>query len=166
MYITLAGNYSRYLDAANSVPCDLMAKGAPVPTVRLTPTKHPPPLQRADLLRALDNYTAALTAITKAQDRADFDNAAAKVSAAVGALAQSAPGPYGAAAAPVAKASTNAVLWLVGQDLDYRRLHELQNATRIACEPMHVLANALGVVLAEQPEAPLRGVFGAMVQSI
>src|SRR5260370_23857539 len=124
MYITLAGNYSRYLDAGNSVPSDLMAKGAPVPTVRPTPTKQPPPLQRADLLRALDNYTAALAAITKAQDRADFDNAAAKVSSAVGALAHSAPGPYGAAAAPVAKASTNAVLWLVGQDLDYRRLQE------------------------------------------
>jgi hypothetical protein len=134
------------LDAANSAPCDLMVKGAPVPTVHVAakpepiapaanvcetitdlpsaPTtdsdKHPPPLQRADLLKALDNYTAALAAITKAQDRADFDNAAAQVSAAVGALAQSAPGPYGAAAGPVAKASSSAVLWLVGQDLDYR----------------------------------------------
>jgi hypothetical protein len=105
----------------------------------------------------LDNYTAALAAITKAQDRADFDNAAAKVSAAVGALAQSAPGPYGAAAAPIAKASTNAVLWLIGQDLDYRRLHELQNATGVACEPMHVLADALGVVLEEQRDALLWG---------
>jgi hypothetical protein len=188
------------LDAANSVPCDLIAKGAPLPTVHtaakpepIAPTanvcetitdlpaaptpsaptpsepttgsdKHPPPLQRADLLRALDNYTAALAAITKAQDRADFDNAAAKVSAAVGALAQSAPGPYGAAAAPVAKASTNAVLWLVGQDLDYRRLHELQNATGVACEPMHVLADALGVVLEEQRDARLRGLFVLLVR--
>jgi hypothetical protein len=138
------------LDAAGSLPCDLMAKGAPVPTVHIVPKPEPiaptasvcetmtdlptapttnsekyaSPLQRADLLRALDNYTAALAAITKAQDRADFDNAAAEVSAAVGALAQSAPGPYGTAAAPVAKASTNAALWLVGQDLDYRRLPE------------------------------------------
>jgi hypothetical protein len=178
------------LDAAGSLPCDLMAKGAPVPTVHIVPEpepiaptasvcetitdlptapttdseKHASPLQRADLLRALDNYTAALAAITKAQDRADFDNAAAEVSAAVGALAQSAPGPYGAAAAPVAKASTNAALWLVGQDLDYRRLHELQNATRIACEPMHILADALGVVLEEQRDARLSGLFVLLVR--
>jgi hypothetical protein len=112
----------------------------------------------------LDNYTAALAAITKAQDRTDFDNAAAEVSAAVGALAQSATGPYGAAAAPVARASTNAVLWLVGQDLDYRRLHELQNATGVACEPMHVLADALGVVLEEQRDARLRGLFVLLVR--
>ena len=177
-------------DATYSIPCDLMAQGTPAPAVHVaakpepiapsanlcetitdlpaastTDTdKHPAPLRRADLLRALDNYTGALAAITKAQDRADFDNAAADVSAAAGALAQSAPGPYGAAAAPVAKASTNAVLWLVGQDLDYRRLHELQNATRIACEPMHVLADALGVVLEEQRDARLRGLFVLLVR--
>ena len=177
-------------DATNSVPCDLMAKGAPLPTVHIAarpkpiappanvcetttdlpsaPTtdssKPPPALQRADLLKALDNYSAALAAVTNAQDRADFDNAAAKVSAAVGALAQSAPGPYGAAAAPVTKASTNAALWLVGQDLDYRRLHELQNATRIACEPIQVLADALGVVLEEQRDARLRGLYVLLVR--
>ncbi len=177
-------------DAANSVPCDLTAEGTPAPAVHIAgkpepiapsgnvcetisdlpsaPTtvsdKHPPPLQRADLLRALDHYTAALAAITKAQDRADFDNAAAEVSAAVGALLQSVPSPYGAAAAPVAKASTNAALWLVGQDLDYRRLHELQNATRVACQPMHLLADALGVVLEEQRDARLRGLFVLLVR--
>jgi hypothetical protein len=175
------------LDAANSASCDLMVKGAPVPAVHVAakphqsppiapaanvcetitdlpsaPTtasdKHPPPLQRADLLKALDDYTAALAAIRKAQDRADLDNAAAQASAAVGALAQSAPIPYGAAAGPVAKASSSAVLWLVGQDLGYRRLHELQNATRIACEPMDVLADALEVVLEEQRDASIDAV--------
>jgi hypothetical protein len=35
----------------------------------------------AALLRALDNYTAGLAAVTKAQDRADFDTAAGKLSA-------------------------------------------------------------------------------------
>ena len=90
-------------DATNSIPGDLVAQGTPAPAVHVAakpeptapsanvcetitdlpsaPTtdtdKHPPPLQRADLLRALDNYTGALAAITKAQDRADFDNAAA-----------------------------------------------------------------------------------------
>jgi hypothetical protein len=109
-------------------------------------------------LKALDDYTAALAAIRKAQDRADLDNAAAQASAAVGALAQSAPIPYGAAAGPVAKASSSAVLWLVGQDLGYRRLHELQNATGIACEPMDVLADVLEVVLEEQRDASIDAV--------
>jgi len=119
-------------------------------------TEAPPPLQPAELLRKLDNYIAALAAVTKAQDRADFDNAAAKVSAAVGGLAQSAPPPY-SAAAPVAKATSNAALWLVGQDLDYRRLHELQTATQIACEPIHILAAALSVVLTGGRRIRLRG---------
>jgi hypothetical protein len=154
----------------SAVPCDLIEKGAAVNTVGTVvdppqpvppavdacetatdlsskPTaigtaKTAPPLQRADLPKAFDNYTAALAAVTKAQDRADFDAAAAKVSAAVGALA----GPY----ATAAKASSNAALWLVGQELDYRRLEELKIATGLACEPIHILAPALGVVLDEQ----------------
>lgn len=175
--------------ASNPARYDLMANGAPVPTAHiaakpepvsvsgevcetatdlpsaeLTPPDKPlPPLQRADLLKALDNYTSALAVITRAQDRADFDNAAAKVSAAVGTLAQSVPA-YGAAAGPVARASSSAILWLVGQDLDYRRLHELQNATQRACEPIHVLADALGVALEEQRDARLRGLFVLLVR--
>lgn len=169
-------------DASNPIRCDLMVKGAPPPPVdevsrpdSITPgpgvcqvaadiPTPPPPdgatpaahLKRADLLKALDNYTAALGAITKAQDRADFDNAAAKASDAVSVLA----GPYSS----VAKPSSNAVLWLVGQDLDYRRLHELQNATHQACEPIHVLADALGVALEEQRDARLRGLFVLLVR--
>ena len=169
-------------DTTNPVPCDLMAEGAALPLVngvsRADPTAPGPDvcqaatdlptlptpdggkraahLERADLLKALDNYTAALAAITNAQDRADFDNATAKASAAVGELA----GPY----ASVAKPSSSAVLWLVGQDLDYRRLHELQNATQQACEPIHVLTDALGVALEEQRDARLRGLFVLLVR--
>jgi hypothetical protein len=91
----------------------------------------------------------------------DFDNAAAKVSAAVGGLAQSAPPPY-SAAAPIAKASSNAALWLVGQDLHYRRLQELQIATRAACEPIHVLTAALGGMLEGQRKVRLRGLHGLL----
>lgn len=126
----------------------------------LTPTsgtiKALTPLQRGGLLKALDNYTAALAAITKAQDRADFDNAASKASAAVGGLVQSAAVASGvaAAAAPIAgslaKASSNAALWLVGQALDYQRLQQLRIATGAACQPIHVLAIALEFVLEEQ----------------
>jgi len=104
------------------------------------------PLEIADLLKALDNYTAALAAVTRAQDRTDFDTAAGKLSAAVGALARSG-GPYGAAAAPVAKASVNIALWLVGGALDYQRLEVLRNSTRAACQPIHIITGALGVAL-------------------
>jgi hypothetical protein len=104
------------------------------------------PLTTADLLKALDNYTAALAAVTKAQDRADFDTAAGKLSAAVGGLAQAA-GPYGAAAAPIAKASINVALWVVGEALDNQRLEELRIATHAACEPVHVVTAALGLLL-------------------
>jgi hypothetical protein len=152
---------SEPIAASQTVPpedvCETPADNVSAPTT--ASDKRAPPLQRADLLKALDSYTAALAAITKAQDRADFDNAAAKVSAAVGALAQSAPGPYGAAAGPVAKASSSAVLWLVGQDLDYRRLQQLRNATQTACKPIHELASAFGVALEEQRDARLSGLL-------
>jgi hypothetical protein len=114
------------------------------------------PLTTADLLKILNNYTAALAAVTKAQDRADFDTAAGKLSAAVGGLAQSA-GPYGAAAAPIAKASVNIALWFAGQALDYQRLEELRIATRAACEPIHVVTDALGLALDDQRRLRLSG---------
>ena len=139
--------------------CEPSSDSTPVP--KADAAKSLPPLQPAQLLKTLDDYIAALAAITKAQDRMEFDNAAAKVSAAVGGLAQSA-GPYGAAAAPVAKASSNAALWLVGQELDYRRLQELQIATRAACEPIHVLTAALGGMLEDQRKVRLRGLHGLL----
>jgi hypothetical protein len=124
-------------------------------TASSPPTKQKPPTT-AEYLKALDNYTAALAAITRAQDRADFDAAAAKLSAAVGGLAQTA-GPYGAAAAPIAKASINIALWLVGQGLDYQRLEELRIATRAACEPFHVVTHALALALDDQRGLRLSG---------
>ena len=120
---------------------------APVDATSSQAKKRPTtPLEIADLLKALDNYTAALAAVTKAQDRTDFDTAAGKLSAAVGALAQSG-GPYGAVAAPVAKASVNLALWLVGEALDYQRLEVLRNSTSAACQSIHVVTDALGLTL-------------------
>jgi len=145
---------------------DVCGSGAgAAPPVRTGAAEAPAPLQPAQLLGTLENYTAALAAVTKAQDRAEFDNAAARVSAAVGRLVQTAPPPY-STAAPVAKASTNIVLWLVGEDLDYRRLHELQNATQIACEPIHELAAALGVVLTAERRTRLRGLHHLLALKI
>jgi hypothetical protein len=187
-------------DAPNIVPCDLVVRSTAVPAVKpLDPPAKPPPiastdicepttgdtsfpttdtvknlppLQRAQLLRALDHYTAGLAAVTKAQDRADFDDAAAKVSAGVGSLAQTAAtaSGVGAAAAPavgaVAKASSNAILWLVGQDLDHRRLEQLQIATREACKPIHMLAFALAVILEEQRGNRLDGLLDLLSAKI
>jgi hypothetical protein len=123
---------------------------------------HLTPLQRAEVLDSLKSYAAALVAITKAQDRADFDAAAGKVSAAVGALVQSAADASGegAAAAPaagtVAKASTDILLWVVGQSLDWQRWRELRRATAAACEPVHSLAMAVQFMLEEQRDVELR----------
>ena len=82
--------------------------GAPLANSSASQNK-PNALTTADLLKTLDNYTAGLAAVTNAQDRANFDTAAGKLSAAVAGLIQSA-GPYGAAAAPIAKASVNIAL--------------------------------------------------------
>jgi hypothetical protein len=143
--------------------CEPVAGVAPSPKAEAVEAL--PPLQPAQLLKTLDNYIAALAAVTKAQDRAEFDNAAAKVSAAVGGLAQSAPPPL-LRGCPGSKASSNLALWLVGQDLDYRRLQELQSATRAACEPIHVLTKALGVVLEGQRRIRLRGLHGLLALKI
>lgn len=170
------------LDSTDPSPCELVAWPAPaakpVPAVPAKPA--PPdicpapaapspamvseraatlkPLQRANLLNAFDNYAAALAAVTKASDRAAFDTASAKLSAAVGSLTQSAAGLTGAGAAgTLAKATTDMALWLVGQSLDYQRLEELRRGTEATCEPVHVLAKALGVVLKDQRGIRLSG---------
>jgi hypothetical protein len=59
----------------------------PAPSPQAQSTRAVKNLTPAELITRLDNYAAALAAVTKAQDRADFDNAAAKVSAAVATLA-------------------------------------------------------------------------------
>jgi hypothetical protein len=170
------------VSATGSAVCDLMAKNglvlsptsvsadAPtepgqdiclVPIAGVgTPTadtiKALKPLQRADVIASLKTYAAALLAVTKAQDRADFDAASGKASAAVGGLVQSAAlasGTAAAAAAPLAglaKASADIALWLIGQELDHKRLEELRAATETACEPVHALAIALAFMLEEQ----------------
>ena len=127
--------------------CEMATTATPVNAVPSQTTKKPSTsAEIAGLLKALDNYTAALAAITNAQDRADFDTAASELSAAVAALAQSG-GPYGAAAAPIAKASVNIALWFVGEALDHQRLDALRNSTRAACQPIHVVTDALGLAL-------------------
>lgn len=110
------------------------------------------PLTRAGVVKAMATYTAQLAAITNAKDRADFDSAATKASAAVGGLAKSV-GTVTAAAAPVeplAKAASNAGLWLVGQALDHQRLRQLQYSVEAACQDVHILSEVLGEILEKQ----------------
>jgi hypothetical protein len=130
----------------------------PAPSPQAQSTRAVKNLTPAELITRLDNYAAALAAVTKAQDRADFDHADAKVSAAVATLA----GPYG----PPAKAGSSALLWLVGQDLDHRRLEELHNATEAACQPVHELAEALGGNLKNQRGDRLDGLHELMRSKI
>jgi hypothetical protein len=146
--------------ARNPKSAPQVCKPPPVPVSSPQAQSNPAvkELTPTQLIMRLDNYAAALAAVTKAQDRADFDNAAARVSAAVGAL----PGPYG----PPAKAGSSALLWLVGQDLDHRRLEELRNATEAACQPVHDLSDALGAILKNQRGDRLDGLHELMRSKI
>ncbi len=132
------------------------------------------PPDKQKLFTAIDNYSAALIALTKAEDRAAFDNAAGKLSAAVGSLAASAAalagGPAGAAASPgigtLASSSTNAIFWLVGQGLDYQRLKTLRISTQAANTAIHTLAaNAIGdPILSDQRHERLHGLEMLLTQ--
>jgi len=150
--------------------CEPAASHLPAPSTQTVGELTP--LQRTDLLSALDNYASALAAITQAADRADFNNASAKLSNAVAALAQTAAAASGVAAAgapaigSIAQVSSNTALWLVGQGLDYQRLKKLRAGTGAACEPIHVLAGALGVMLEEQQGNRLDGLYSLLLLRI
>ena len=47
--------------------------------------------------------------------------------------------------------------WLVGEGLDYQRLEELRIATQAACESIHIVTDALGLVLEDQRGIRLSG---------
>jgi hypothetical protein len=141
------------LSARRTDVCETSSATRPV-NAASSPTNHKPLTTAdllADLLKALDNYTAALAAVTKAQDRADFDIAAGKLSSAVGGLGQLAGAFMEPAPAPIiTKPSVNIALWLIGKALDYQRLEELRSATRSACQPVRVITDALGLFLEDQ----------------
>jgi hypothetical protein len=142
--------------------CEPTTGAAPEPKTDAGNKKEAAPLSDPlQVQKALSDYASALAAVTKAKDRADFDTAAAKLSDAVSKMA----GPYASAV----KASSNVVLWAVGQDLDYRRLQALQNATRLACKPVHTLADALGGFLTGQQHLRVRRLhtlLGARIQAV
>ena len=99
-------------------------------------------LKLEDVFKALDNYAAALAALTNAADRTAFDAAASKASASVASLA-SAAGPYGAEAGAVIKPAGSVLLWLVGQKLDYDRLQALRDTVKAADQSIQLLSAAL-----------------------
>jgi hypothetical protein len=98
-------------------------------------------LPRARLVAdALADYAAALDALTRAADRAQFDGAASQVQVQVKALA-AASGQPAAMAAPIL---FSAGLWVWGQALDAERMATLRWAVRQASTSVPVLAEALG----------------------
>jgi hypothetical protein len=143
-------------DVCEAVPVD-SASGAP------ESTKPPAAPTRESLPKLLDAYYAALVAITNAKDRTDFNTASAQISTAVSGLAQSAGTP---GAGTLAKAATNAVFWVVGEGFDYQRLEELRRATRAACEPIHVLTDALATWLEEQQNLRLSGLTKLLIEQV
>ena len=114
----------------------------------------------------MSNYGGALAALSTAQDIAGLDNAVARMSTAIGELAKS-PGPYGAAAAPLASTKASWWLSLLGQDdLNNRRLEALKIATEAACVPFHVLTDAVGVILDDQRLTRLDGLHETLIFDI
>ena len=105
------------------------------------------------VLKSIGDYAAAIAALSAAADRTAFDTASTNVATAVGALAASAgkyAGPIGSTFV-LAKPVTTAVLWLVGQKLDYDRLLMLRAAVSNADPSIQVLATkALPVILSGQ----------------
>jgi hypothetical protein len=59
-------------------------------------------------------------------------------------------GAGGAAFGAAATASADIVLWVVGQALDHQRLRQLRTSVEEACEPVHALTAAAGIILEEQ----------------
>lgn len=112
----------------------------------------------SNLLDVLHSYSNALTALTNAQDRADFDKAGADLGNAVGSLsaglaAASTAGVAAPAIGGLAAASTNFVLWIVGEDLDYQRLQKLELAVDKADPLIAQVCDALATALANQKTA-------------
>jgi hypothetical protein len=100
---------------------------------------------------------------------AGLDDAAARLNAAIGLLAQSARPQGAAAVAAVPLASTKTIWWLslLGQnDLDNRRLEQLKIATEATCEPIHVLTDAAGILLESQRQQRLLYLYDLLVLKI
>jgi hypothetical protein len=112
-----------------------------------------PGLTAEAVLKSISDYAAAIAALSTAADRTAFDTASTNVATAVGALAASAgkfAGPIGSAFV-LAKPVASAVLWLVGQKLDYDRLVVLRDAVSKADPSIQVLATKpLPVILSGQ----------------
>jgi hypothetical protein len=109
----------------------------------------------AATVKGLKDYTAALAAITKASDRADFDAAVAKAAASVKGLLGTVPG-MGSAAGSVGEAAINVFGWLVGTGFDIQRFETLkkfanyvdQSVDSDGAKSMDVISAYLGTSIA------------------
>lgn len=117
--------------------------GGPAPDGSGRPTEQ-------DIFAALDEYAAALRAVSNADDRAALDAANAKLVASVTTIATTvgtAAGGVGALAGPIAGAVTGLVLEVRTALLERNRLVALRTAVRVACVPVRTLALAAGLIL-------------------
>jgi hypothetical protein len=119
-----------------------------------------PPLTRERAFKAIEEYTHGLAAITRSQDRKDYDAAVGEVAAGVAALGTAAGAftglPVGALIGPVAGAATKAVFWLIGTGIDHRRYETLSDSVVRACRPVRTLATVVGIILEEQQGERMR----------
>ncbi|MQP68285.1 hypothetical protein GE253_23480 [Niveispirillum sp. SYP-B3756] len=139
--------------APKANPCAL-TMGSEVPTAPGSPPaerrdpKKDPKKDPNEILKVLNNYTAALVSLTNAEDSAAFDAAASKASTAVSSLAAAADLPLSA----VIKPAGNFLFWLIGQKLDYDRLQALHETITAADPSIQVLSVALKTSLSGQNE--------------
>jgi len=110
----------------------------------------------SNYLNILQGYSNALNALTNAQDRANFDKAASDLASSIGGLSAgvAVATDVGAVASPaiggLATASTNFLLWLVGEDLDHQRLKKLKSAVDAADQSINTISKALVTALNNQ----------------
>jgi hypothetical protein len=124
--------------------CDAVVDGSELKAQKVDSAK--PAIDQIKAINALKGYFEGLAAVTKAQDRADFNTAATKLGGAVKELVNLASSGNGS----LAGAAFNLAAWLIGQDLDYQRLLKLQEATRLACRPVKEVLGALSIGIEDQ----------------
>jgi hypothetical protein len=110
-------------------------------------------------IAALQQYTAALRALTRSEDRQAFDAASGRLQVSLQALA-SVAGPQGVAVAPAVGAVAHAGFWLVGEGLDQERRARLEWAVTQAQGPVNAMAQGPLRTISEGLALSLEGIAG------
>jgi hypothetical protein len=129
--INVSTNCSTPARAAND-PCRLLPYGTQ--PVRLVAADFDEQKLRRDL-GLLKAYAQGLAAVANAQDRKDYDAAAAQLASSVGALASSIPSGPTAAAGVVLPAVIKFTTFTIGESLDQARFDTLKSALNAVGTP-------------------------------